>query len=67
MSYCKKCAHPIIWRTEDGKWMPYDEDGTCHFKTCVPNKNAEKILSIMNKRRSAKPKNKLQIGEDEFI
>ena len=32
---CRSCGAPITWvKTESGKWMPLDPDGTSHFATC---------------------------------
>lgn len=35
MSRCRGCGAPISWdRTEAGKWIPMNPDGTTHFATC---------------------------------
>jgi len=32
---CRSCGAPIEWvKTDAGKWMPVDPDGTSHFATC---------------------------------
>jgi len=36
---CRSCRALVTWvKTEKGKWMPVDPDGTSHFATC-PNAN----------------------------
>ena len=35
MSKCKKCHAVLKWgMSPNGKWIPMDLNGTCHFDTC---------------------------------
>ena len=34
MKNCRSCGAEITWETIDGKWHPYNLNGTSHFDTC---------------------------------
>jgi len=35
LTRCRGCQAPIVWRrTEAGRWMPCNPDGTPHWATC---------------------------------
>ena len=35
MAQCKDCQAEITWvQSENGRWIPQDIDGTCHFDSC---------------------------------
>jgi len=34
-SFCRECGEKIYWdKNKNKKWIPLDNDGTLHFKTC---------------------------------
>ncbi len=45
---CRTCGEPIIWReTNNGKYIPMNLNGVCHFETC-PHANQWRGQHNMN-------------------
>ena len=58
MVECNKCGANIKWSKEEGRWVPMDLDGKCHFDTC-PKRKRYKNTSI-DYTKLGKPKDPKQ-------
>lgn len=66
MAFCKRCGKRIIWVKMEKGWVPNDLGGIDHRTTCIPDSEyIKKYNNVMKLARSKKEK--IQIGEEEFI